>query len=158
MTTADALNIVLSICAVPLAGLISAALLKLRAKLGKQDTAQDQANLEAQVQASIGAGMQIVAQTAPQILRDGITTPEGMNDVASAAASYFRQMFPDRTATIAKARGLGDRTNDIHAAVAQTIGARLTNVNPAGVLITAPGPVLDGAATSAATTLAAPLP
>lgn len=157
-TTVDAINIILGVCAVPLAGLISACLIRLRAKLGKEDTAQDKANLEAEVQASIGVGVAVVAQTAPQILKDGITTPQGLQDVANAAALYFRQRFPDRAAQISTAADNGTRDGDVHAAVQQTIAGRLTKVNSGVALVAGLGAMPDGVVISPAPTLAAPLP
>ena len=156
MTTADALNLTLTVIAVPLAGVLSAALLKLRAKLGKEDTAQDKANLEAEVQAAIGAGLAVVAQTAPKILKEGITTPEGLRDVANAAATYFRQRFPDRTEQIGAAANTGTRSGDVHAAVQQTILSRLTNGNPGTPLVPGLGGGASGPVTFAATTLPTP--
>lgn len=145
----DVLDIMLTVCAVPLSVFVSDALWKLRTKLGMQTTAQDRANMEAEIQAAIGAGVSAV----PQVLADGITTLKARQDIANAAAGYFRQRFPDRTKQISTAANNGTRLADIHAAVQQTIAARLTNVNPVTTLTATAGPGLGGVAVSAATTL-----
>lgn len=155
MTSADALNIILGTIAVPLASVLAAALLKLRAKLGKEDTAQDKENLETEIQSAIGAGMAVVAARIPSILKDGITTSELLEMVASASAVYFRNRYPDRTAQIAAAADKGDRVTDVHDAVQQTIASRLTNGKATGPAVTGPGAGLGAVATSPATTLPA---
>lgn len=158
MTTAtsDLLNIVLLASAAPLASIACMALWRLRAWLGKKDTAQDKANMEAEVQAAIGAGIAEVSKVAPQIIADGITTPQARADVVDAAATYFRQRFPDRTAQISAAADNGTRGPDVHAAVQQTLAARLTNVMPLTALVADPGAALQPVVGSPATTLAAP--
>lgn len=153
-TSTDWLNVMLAASAVPLGSMVAAVLWKLQAKLGMQTTAQDKANMTEEIQASIGAGFAIVAETAPQIIADGLTTPKARADVIDAAARYFRQRFPDRTAQISKAAGGAIATEDVHAAVQQTIAARLTNVMPLVALTADPGGTLQTGVSLATSTLA----
>lgn len=163
MTSSDWLNVMLTICAPVLAGILSTVLLKFRTKIGLDTTAQDKANMEAEISASIGAGIAAVSKNAPQILKDGVSTPALLHDVAAVATDYFKDRFPDRVAQIA-ASSLATGATDaigypdlVHAAVQQTIAARLPNINPPAPLVASPGQGQDGAATSAAPALPAPL-
>lgn len=125
----ELLNTVLAVCAVPLAGLLAALILKLRTKLDGQATAQDRANMEGEIAAVLKAGAALVAKVSPDIAKNGINDPIVRQQVLDAATAYMRQRFPDRTAQIAEAvADTGTRVEDVNAAVQQTLNARLTNV------------------------------
>lgn len=135
--TTDLLSPVLAVLAVPLAGLLADLILKLRKKWGVEATAQDRANMETEITAALNVGIAAVGRIAPLAIQNGINDPETREAILREAATYFRQRFPDRSAQIGGAADRGTRFEDVHAAVQQTLDARLTKV----IQETTPAPV-----------------
>lgn len=153
----DFLNIVLPLLAAPVATMASAALWKLYARFDKQATAQDRTNMEGEVAVAINAGIAMVEQVVPDARAQGLASGKVRDDILSAAATYMRQRFPDRAAQISAAADNGTRLQDVHAAVQQTLAARLTNVISQTPLVATAVGGLQPVPIPAATTLAAPL-
>jgi len=144
---ADALPVILTALAAPVTYYLVQMLTVLMAKFGLQATAQDKANMEAEIRTAIGAGI----ATVPSIITDGVITRAAMRDVLLAATAYMHQRFPDRVAQIID--GTHDDTTP-NAAVQQVIAARLPKV----IQETLPAPGLGAAVQAAATSAAPTLP
>lgn len=154
----ELLNTVLAACAVPLAGILSAVLWKLYRKIDHEATAQDKANMETEILAATRAGMAMVVKETPHVLQDGLLDPGVRDRVLAGATAYMRQRFPDRTAQIATAAGVGTRATDVNAAVQQTLAARLPNIISTTTSLPGPGQGQGGASIDPATTLAGQAP
>lgn len=152
MTTTEIVTLLCTVFGAPVATALTGALWSLWTKLDKQATAQDRTNMEAEINAAIGAGIAVM----PKVVADGITTPAARADILTAATTYFRQRFPDRALQIASAANNGDRVDDVHAAVQQTIAARLINVNLDTPVVATLGATVGAVVVPVATTLAAP--
>lgn len=137
------LNAVLTTLAVPLTAMLCAACYTGTAWLKARARAQDMSNLDHEAHISIGAGIQAMSVDTPSLLTDGIKTVEQRNSVLSEATNYFRDRFPDRTKQIGKQIDAAEGA-DIHAAVQQTIAARLLNVISGTTLLPGPGGVASG--------------
>lgn len=128
----DALATVLTVCTPAVAAILCGALWKLRAKWGLESTAQDKANLETELQASLKFG---IAKALPVIRAEGWDSVDVHSAVLAHAANYFLSRFPERTATIADtATAVSD--SGVKAAVTDTLSARL----PEAVAIAAASP------------------
>lgn len=128
----------------------------LRTKLKLQTTTQDKQNMDAEIYASIGAGISKVVEDAPHIIRDGIRNKAEWDGVLDGATQYLKTHFPDRvTQLLGATRVTMDNPDLDNAAVQQTIASRLTNVIPSMPSVPGPGGVASGATVTVATTLPA---
>lgn len=134
----DALNVVLAAAATSIAGIIVAAGVRLRAKWGVETTAQDKANLEADIAIAMKAG---IAQVLPVIEQHGWNSPEAREAIITTATGYLKQRFPDRAKTIAASGTPAVASPD--AAIAQTLAARLPEAAAVAAASPATPPIAD---------------
>jgi len=132
----DALNTILALLVPIVSGFLAAALLKLRAKLGFQATAQDKANMEAELQTALQFG---IAKSLPAIKAAGWDNINVHSAVVADAANFMLERFPDRSVQIIKAAapiGVLEPEQEPLDAVKDSLSARL----PAAVVIAAASP------------------
>lgn len=94
----NVLTAVLSACVPVVAAIASAALWKLFTRLGFQATAQNKANLEADLQTALAFG---VAREIPEIKAKGWDHLDVHNAIIAHAINFMLQRFPDRSAALA---------------------------------------------------------
>lgn len=149
--TSELLDTVLAIAAVPITTMLTGMMWKVYLHFDKSATAQDKANMEAEIQAALGAGIAAAQKTMPLVMSQGIRSPAVRDMILAEATKYFRVRFPERTGQIINTvSGTGQQPN---AAVQQTLDARLANINLAPPAVAAPGGVASGSEPRAATTL-----
>jgi hypothetical protein len=147
----NALNIVLLASAGAIASVITAAGVKWAKKLGVEVTAQNKANMEADLNAALKVG---ITSFLPMIEQKGWNSPEVRDAILSAATAYLRQRFPDRAASItaaAQPASAYDPKVSSTAAIGQTLAARL----PDAVSVAAASPATPAVTQAPGTTTAA---
>lgn len=102
-------------------GMLVQALHRLATKWELQGTAQDQANMEAQIKTAINVG---VTSFLPLIKANGWDSPTVRTAVLAKATEYLAQRFPDRTQQIVAADAGSTGVSDVRA-VQETIAARM---------------------------------
>lgn len=117
---------------IPVVGAMAVqALRKLAAKWDLQGTAQDTANMEDNIKASLNSG---IAKLLPEIAAKGWDSPTVRAAILSSAAEYLQQRFPDRAdkiVTAAQPDSMKDGlTDDDHSvapktAIMETLAGRL---------------------------------
>lgn len=135
MTTTDIVALLLTAFAAPITVVGTKVLMKVYDHFDKSATALDRANMEGEISAALGAGMDAVKRTLPDVMNNGIMSKAVRADVLREAVNYFRTRFPDRADQIIDM--IKDTGATPNAAISQTLGARLTDVVPLTPLVPA---------------------
>lgn len=133
----DAMPIIVTTLAAPIAGLIGAVLWKIAAWIGYKATAQQKATLEGDIETSLKAG---AAKVLPEITKFGWDSPQVRALLLDEATKYLKERFPAQAAKIENAADAGGSAS--MDPIGDTLDARVNDVlkNAAESPATPPAP------------------
>jgi hypothetical protein len=140
----NALTIILGASAVAVAGIITAAGTALARKLGVDFTAQQKANLNADVTTALNVG---ITQNLPAIEAAGWSAASVRKAILADATAFLQQRFPDQATAITNAAqppSASDPKVSAEAAISKSLAARL----PDAISVAAASPGTPAVATT----------